>query len=213
MKAYFARKTPVPGAPGAFKLPSAGNVATCKTLRRSSSDRFKLPRAGDVASVLRADLKAAGIPYRDDAGRVADFHALRHAFITNLARSGVHPKTAQTLARHSSITLTMDRYSHSVVGDLVDALNALPDPSSIERRGQRATGTDGRADDPGAPGPGKASVTPTDTNPTRELAPPFTSGAKGAAPGKGRSTRQNTGKTPVSGARGGTGGGRIRTDE
>ena len=41
------------------------------------------------------------------------FHALRHTFITNLARSGVHPKTAQSLARHSTITLTMDRYSRN----------------------------------------------------------------------------------------------------
>ncbi|MFH5804676.1 hypothetical protein [Alienimonas sp. DA493] len=37
--------------------------------------------------------------YRDAAGRVLDFHALRHTFVTNLARSGVHPKHAQALAR------------------------------------------------------------------------------------------------------------------
>lgn len=50
--------------------------------------------------------------YVDAAGRVADFHALRHTYITNLATAGVSPKTAQTLARHSTITLTMDRYTH-----------------------------------------------------------------------------------------------------
>ena len=63
--------------------------------------------------MIRRDLDEAGIPYRDDAGRVADFHSLRHTFITNLARGGVHPKVAQALARHSTITLTMDRYSHT----------------------------------------------------------------------------------------------------
>jgi integrase len=46
-------------------------------------------------------------------GEVADFHALRHTFITMLSSSGVHPKIAQQLARHSTITLTMDRYSHA----------------------------------------------------------------------------------------------------
>jgi len=51
---------------------------------------------------------------RDDAGRVADFHSLRHTFITNLANSGVHPKTTQTLARHGSISLTMDNYTHTL---------------------------------------------------------------------------------------------------
>ena len=35
-------------------------------------------------------------------GEVADFHALRHTFITMLASSGVHPKVAQVLARHST---------------------------------------------------------------------------------------------------------------
>ena len=41
------------------------------------------------------------LAYRDHAGLVADFHSLRHTFISNLARAGVHPKLAQSLARHS----------------------------------------------------------------------------------------------------------------
>jgi len=35
------------------------------------------------------------LAYRDENDLVADFHALRHTFISNLANSGVHPKTAQ----------------------------------------------------------------------------------------------------------------------
>ncbi len=46
------------------------------------------------------------LAYRDDAGWVTDFHGLRRTFISNLARGGVHPKVAQQLARHSTITLT-----------------------------------------------------------------------------------------------------------
>ncbi len=57
--------------------------------------------------MLKGDLKAAGIPFKDSLGRQADFHALRHTFITNLARSGVHPRTAQTLARHSTMELIL----------------------------------------------------------------------------------------------------------
>jgi len=34
--------------------------------------------------MLRKDLQAAGIPYRDASDRVADFHTLRHTFITRL---------------------------------------------------------------------------------------------------------------------------------
>ncbi len=38
--------------------------------------------------------------------------AMRHTFITNLCRANVSPKTAQALARHGDIRLTMNTYSH-----------------------------------------------------------------------------------------------------
>jgi len=46
-----------------------------------------------AAKMLRHDLKVAGVPYADEAGKVFDFHALRHQFISMLARAGVHPKS------------------------------------------------------------------------------------------------------------------------
>ena len=99
------------------------------------------------AKMIRMDLKAAGILYEDAAKRVFDFHALRHQFISTLARGGAHPKEAQALARHSTITLTMDRYTHLGIMDLTSALDRLPaiptsDPDK-EAAEQRATGTDG----------------------------------------------------------------------
>ena len=63
----------------------------------------------------------------DSAGRVVDFHALRHGFITYLVTAGVPPKVAQLLARHSTITLTMDRYTHLGIVDLAAGLESLPD--------------------------------------------------------------------------------------
>ena len=42
--------------------------------------------------------KAGGIDATDSAGRVIDFHALRHTFISSLVAGGVHPKTAQGLS-------------------------------------------------------------------------------------------------------------------
>ena len=62
----------------------------------------------------------------ETADGVADFHSLRHSFISNLARSGVHPKDAQALARHSTIVLTMDRYSHIGLQDMGAAVASLP---------------------------------------------------------------------------------------
>jgi len=66
------------------------------------------------------------LAYENDSGK-ADFHATRHSYITDLARSGVHPKMAQSLARHSTITLTLDRYTHVSLCDQAAALANLPD--------------------------------------------------------------------------------------
>ena len=103
-----------------------------------------------AAPMLRGDLADAGVPYEDEGGGKLDFHALRHTFVTNLARGGVHPKDAQLLARHSSITLTMDRYTHASVRDAdaaVDRLPALPAPAGA----LRATGTGGAEGGPDPP--------------------------------------------------------------
>jgi integrase/recombinase XerD len=81
-----------------------------------------------AAEMLQADLKDAGIEYEDDQGRVFDFHALRHQFISNLVLAGVHPKVAQQLARHSTITLTMDRYAHVPTANVMNALEQLTAP-------------------------------------------------------------------------------------
>jgi hypothetical protein len=47
-------------------------------------------------------------------------------FITNLTRSGVAPKTAQLLARHSDINLTMNTYTMLGVLDQAGAVESLP---------------------------------------------------------------------------------------
>jgi excisionase family DNA binding protein len=81
---------------------------------------------GAGAEMIRRDLEAAGIPYQDARGRYFDFHATRGQFISGLAAGGVHPKVAQVLARHSTITLTMDYYTHLDVLDVAGALDKLP---------------------------------------------------------------------------------------
>jgi hypothetical protein len=88
----------------------------CQTIRRLIQES-RLTEPGRpaplvparTAQLLRHDFKAAGIPNLDAQGRVADFHALRHSSITGLGRSGVIPPIVRKLARHSTITLTLDR--------------------------------------------------------------------------------------------------------
>ena len=132
----------------------AGKMPTAPAFAMPKSDRIIDMMKADLTAARTAWIAAAGtqrertdrdestfLAYRDGADRCADFHALRHTFISNLAAGGVHPKTAQRLARHSTITLTMDRYTHLRREDLAGALNTLPDLSST-RQVAVATGTD-----------------------------------------------------------------------
>lgn len=76
--------------------------------------------------MLRLDLSDAKIDPVDAEGRIVDFHAQRTTFITDLARAGVSPATAQKLARHSDINLTLGTYTCLEAQDLMTALQKLP---------------------------------------------------------------------------------------
>ena len=102
----------------------------------------------EAGAMLKYDLKAAGIPYVDESGRHADFHALRHTFIPNMVQAGGPPKAAQSLARHSTIDLTMNVYTSLTVHDQASALASLPPVPPLDRTEVgaavlRATGMDG----------------------------------------------------------------------
>src|SRR5690606_17005895 len=74
-----------------------------------------------AAEMLRIDLAAAGVAPIDERGRVIDFHALRHTYITNLHRGGAYGKILQSMARHSTPALTA-RYTHVELRDIAGAL-------------------------------------------------------------------------------------------
>ena len=91
---------------------------------------------GDADEAARRE-QSSVLAYADEGGNVYDFHALRHQFITDMVSSGIHPKDAQTLARHSSIVLTMDHYAHVRKADLRSALEKLPPLTEKEGEGKR----------------------------------------------------------------------------
>ena len=104
------------------------------------------PMTTRTAEMLRVDLEAAGIPYETDSG-VVDFHSLRGCYISYLISSGASVKTCQTLARHSSPSLTIGIYAKASLHDISGAVENLPDltprGSIAERETLSATGTDG----------------------------------------------------------------------
>ncbi len=122
-------------------------VDTAKALERflrsllPAAQVFRMPHPIHLVEMLREDLVAPDI--KDNEEGVIDFHALRHSFITTLVRAGVDPRTVQALARHSTITLTMDRYCHSGRTDQASATERLPNLSAAQLTQLRPTGTEG----------------------------------------------------------------------
>ncbi len=109
---------------------------------------LKMPKIRNLAKMLHKDLDKARIDRKDESGRVVDFHSLRHTFASMLANSGVNPKTAQDLMRHSDINLTMSTYTHTLRGQTAKAVDGLPDLDQPSKKNQqKATGTLGKVED------------------------------------------------------------------
>ncbi len=138
-----------------------------------------------AAEMLRRDLAAAGIAYSvksSDGPEYADFHALRHTYLTMLGRNGVDLRTAQELAGHSTPELTA-RYTHRRLHDLAGAVGKLPNlvpavPIFEEMR-HRTTMPEGNSGvPPGVPmgGAGEHRPAPMCTHPDSEPADDYTLG-------------------------------------
>jgi hypothetical protein len=100
-----------------------------------------------LSKIFHRDLRAAGIPKRDERGRTLDVHALRTTFGTLLGRGGVPLRTTQAAMRHADPSLTANVYTDPKLLDVHGALDALPSlpldsgQTPIQVRA-RATGTD-----------------------------------------------------------------------
>ena len=75
--------------------------------------------------------------------REVRFHDLRHTYATLLLTKGVHPKIVSEMLGHSSVSITLDIYSHVIpglgnaaAGAMEDALGSVP---SVDRLSGEAT--------------------------------------------------------------------------
>jgi integrase len=125
---------------------------SAKMIRRDLADARAAWVAEAEGDRQRAERDAGDfLAYRDAEGRYADFHCLRHTFITMVGKLGLSPREHQDLARHATYNQT-SRYSHSRMYDLAEAVQRLPIPLTGPATGDaetlRATGTDGHAEAP-----------------------------------------------------------------
>jgi integrase len=94
---------------------------------KASEDTFVCGRSWD-GGVLKPDSLSAqfwtmirGVPDFP----VIRFHDLRHTHATQLLKQRIHPKIAQERLGHSTITTTLDMYSHAVETMQEDAVSKL----------------------------------------------------------------------------------------
>ena len=122
--------------------PLADRLAPWVATLPSGCPVFRLPAR--TADMIREDLAAAGIPYETPSG-VVDFHALRGCYVSYLVSSGASVKTCQTLARHSTPSLTIGIYAKASLHDISGAVDALPDlnPDRSKPEAIASTGTEG----------------------------------------------------------------------
>jgi integrase len=77
-----------------------------------------------AAEMIGGDLDRAKITRENEQG-VIDFHSLRGYYVTQLCKSIRNPKLIQTLARHSSMELTMRIYAKVNPSDAATAINGV----------------------------------------------------------------------------------------
>ncbi len=124
---------------------------TRKTAEMMARDMWKAKRAWmrEAATVRERweRRKSEFLNPADGEGRVFDFHALRHHYISRVVQSGASVKVCQELARHSTPVLTLGRYAHVRLADLRKALPTVPtgDKPTAEPAKLKATGTDDAA--------------------------------------------------------------------
>lgn len=112
-------------------VPSGTQRKTSKMLDRDlAAARKKWLKEAKTEEEIARRQESDFLCYINHAGLFADFHSFRHSFITNLARAGISPKMAQTLARHSDIRLTLGIYTHVELHDQTAAIASLPGPPS-----------------------------------------------------------------------------------
>ena len=60
-------------------------------------------------------------------------HVCRHTYCSNMAKSGMNPKTLQYIMGHSDIALTLNVYSHIGLDDATEVLGKLEEMENARR--------------------------------------------------------------------------------
>ncbi len=104
------------------EIDGAGSLWQENGLIFASETGEPLDRRNVTTHRFKPLLKRAGLPQ-------VRFHDLRHTCATLLLGRNVNPKIVSEMLGHSSITITLDTYSHVLPNMQRDAVKALEDVS------------------------------------------------------------------------------------
>ena len=136
-KAGLRFKAPKSEKARVVTLPAFGSDELRRLKREQAEELLRLGVRQSGATLLCARADGEPMPPRSlthefakVAGRVKEvprvrFHDLRHSHVTQLLVAGVHPKVAQERLGHSSISVTLDLYSHVTATMQEDAATKL----------------------------------------------------------------------------------------
>jgi integrase len=138
-------------------------VNLLRHLRDGAGERSTVFAGVPRPNTFRRDLMRAKIPYLDNDGKIADFHALRYSFGTMLAKANVPIRTAMSLMRHKDPKLTLMIYVDSGQLDLDEAISRLPDLDAARKK-KRNPGRDKTPAAPAGTPPAEPAAQPPQLN-------------------------------------------------
>lgn len=95
------------------------------TERMAKDKLLTVPEKANLSKIHRRLLKLAGIAYKDEEDRYADFHSLRKAANVLLRKAGIELKDRMTFLRHGSASMTDIIYEDENQTDKAGILAAL----------------------------------------------------------------------------------------
>ena len=149
---------PTKTSAGTRKLPITEDVAKCFQAIIEDSEKTKVEKVVDgYTGFLFVDDK--GLPlvamhwehrfnhmvkryndiYRVQMPNITP-HICRHTYYSNMAKSGMNPKTLQYLMGHSDIGVTLNTYTHLGLEDAEDELKRLEDLQNARKELERTQG-------------------------------------------------------------------------
>jgi integrase len=95
------------------------------TNRRPHDPLLYVPCKSNLARLHKAHLAMAGIEYKDERGRYADFHSMRVTANVLLRHGGIEPKERQLFMRHGKLELTTEIYDDEKLTAMEDVVRVL----------------------------------------------------------------------------------------